>query len=163
MLDPRHAALRSRLPTECANPVQPDYKHSGAAHDSPPFRRGVSGHPSAYDASRVTTLVEENEMEFVDVCALDAVAPGASLAARVGGRDVALFNVEGTLHAIENSCLHAGASLAGGSLCGRIVACRAHGWRYDVTTGALVVAPSRGVARFPVQVAEGRVLVAVTE
>jgi len=101
-------------------------------------------------------------MQFVDVCAVEVIGPGETVAARVGGRDVALFNVEGTVHAIENSCLHAGGSLAG-RLCGRIVACRAHGWRYDVTTGALVAAPSRAVAKFPVKVADGRVLVAVTQ
>lgn len=100
-------------------------------------------------------------MQFVDVCALEAVAPGCALAVRIRERDVALFNVEGSVHAIENACLHAGSALAGGNFCGRIVTCRAHGWRYDVTTGALVVAPSHTVATFPVKVSEGRVFVAV--
>ena len=100
-------------------------------------------------------------MQFRDVCALEQVRPGASMAVRAGGKDIALFNVDGTVHAIENACLHAGAALAGGSLCGRIVQCRAHGWRYDVTTGALVVAPSLSVATFAVKIDEGRVLVGV--
>ncbi|RWA51215.1 (2Fe-2S)-binding protein [Cupriavidus sp. UYMSc13B] len=98
-------------------------------------------------------------MHYMDVCALDQVGPGASLAVRAGGKDIALFNVDGSVHAIENACLHAGAALAGGALCGRIVQCRAHGWRYDVITGALVVAPSLSVAA--VKVAQGRVLVGV--
>jgi nitrite reductase/ring-hydroxylating ferredoxin subunit len=102
-------------------------------------------------------------MRFVDVCALESITPGTSLAVRAGGRDVALFNVDGTVHAIENSCRHAGAALAGGRLCGRIVACPAHGWKYDVTTGALVVAPGLSVERFTVDVAAGRVRVAVAD
>jgi naphthalene 1,2-dioxygenase ferredoxin component len=98
-------------------------------------------------------------MQFVDVCALEEVTSGRGLAVRAGGRDIALFNVDGTVHALENSCLHNGASLAGGKVCGRVVTCPAHGWRYDVTTGAVVVAPSRAVAKFPVRIADGRVLV----
>ena len=100
-------------------------------------------------------------MEFVDVCALNSIAPGTSRAVRAGDRDVALFNVEGTIHALENACRHAGAALAGGKLCGRVVACPAHGWKYDVTTGALAAAPTLSVARYPVRVADGRVFVAV--
>ncbi|NMG16131.1 Rieske (2Fe-2S) protein [Aromatoleum bremense] len=98
-------------------------------------------------------------MQFVDVCALESIAPGSSRAVRAGDRDVALFNVDGTVHALENACRHAGAALSGGKLCGRVVACPAHGWKYDVTTGALVVAPTLSVARYPVRVVDGRVLV----
>jgi naphthalene 1,2-dioxygenase ferredoxin component len=98
-------------------------------------------------------------MQFVDVCALEEVEPGRGLAVRAGDKDVALFNVDGTVHALENSCRHAGASLAGGKLCGRVITCPAHGWRYDVTTGAVIVAPSLTVAKFPVRIADGRVLV----
>jgi nitrite reductase/ring-hydroxylating ferredoxin subunit len=100
-------------------------------------------------------------MDYVDVCALDAVAPGRAVAVRVEDRDVALFNVDGCVHALEDSCLHQGASLAAGKFCGRSVTCRAHGWRYDVTTGALAASPTLGVASFPVKVVAGRVLVAL--
>lgn len=101
-------------------------------------------------------------MEYTDVCTIDDVPPGRSRAVRIAGKDIALFNVAGDVHAIENACLHQGAALSGGELCGHIVKCRAHGWRFDVTTGEL--AGSRGklcVAVFPVQVAGGRVAVAV--
>lgn len=100
-------------------------------------------------------------MNFVDVCALEEVAPNTSRAARVGGKDVALFNVEGAIHALENSCPHQGAALSGGKFCGRHVTCRSHGWRFDVTTGALAVAPTLKVATFPVLIDGDRVLVDV--
>lgn len=100
-------------------------------------------------------------MRFVDVCALESIAPGSGRAARVGRYDVALFNVDGTVYAIENSCRHAGAALSRGQLCGHIVACPSHGWKYDVRTGALVVAPGRSVPRYPVRIADGRVLVGI--
>ena len=71
----------------------------------------------------------------------------------VRGVDVALFNVNGTVFAMEDACLHAGVSLGTGELRGKIVRCRAHGWRYDVTTGSTVDVPDCGVHVLP---SEGR-------
>ena len=98
-------------------------------------------------------------MPYIDVCALESIAPAGSLAVRVAGRDVALFRVGDAVHAIENTCRHAGAALAGGKRCGHIVACPAHGWKYDVTTGAHCVAPALSVEKFPVEIVDGRVRV----
>jgi nitrite reductase/ring-hydroxylating ferredoxin subunit len=98
-------------------------------------------------------------MKFVEAYSLHDLPPGTSRPVRIGTTDIALFNVEGTVYALENSCLHAGAALTGGPLCGKTIACRAHGWRYDVTTGALIVAPQMKVRTFPVQVADGKVMV----
>jgi 3-phenylpropionate/trans-cinnamate dioxygenase ferredoxin subunit len=100
-------------------------------------------------------------MAYIDICALADLPPGRSRAARAAGRDVALFNVAGTVHAIENSCPHQGAALSSGELCGRIVKCRAHGWRFDVTDGTLVVAPKLRVPVFKTRIADGRIAVAV--
>lgn len=78
---------------------------------------------------------------------------------RIGSTDIALFNVDGSVYALENSCPHAGAALSSGSVCGHVVACRSHGWRFDVTTGQLLVAPKIAVKTFPVRVADGKVMV----
>lgn len=98
-------------------------------------------------------------MNYVEACPLQEVPPGAARPLRLGGVDVVLFNVDGGIHALENACLHAGAALSGGRLCGKVVSCPAHGWRYDVTTGALLVAPEKTLKRFPVRVADGKILV----
>jgi len=50
-------------------------------------------------------------MKFVEICALDDIPPGKSYAVRAGTSDVALFNVDGVVHAIENACMHAGSAL----------------------------------------------------
>ena len=102
-------------------------------------------------------------MRFVDVCALESVAPGSGRAVRVGRHDVALFNVGGNVYAIENSCRHAGAALSQGPLCGHIVACPSHGWKYDVRTGDLVAAPGLSVPRYAVRIVDGRVLVGIRD
>jgi len=100
-------------------------------------------------------------MKLVEVCALQDIPPGKSRAAWIDATSIALFNMDGSLHAIENTCLHAGASLVGGAFCGKTVACPAHGWRYDVTTGALIVAPELRLRTFPVKVVADKVMVEV--
>jgi nitrite reductase/ring-hydroxylating ferredoxin subunit len=100
-------------------------------------------------------------MEFIDVCSLDELPPGKSRPVRAAGRDVALFNVGGIVHAIENSCPHQGAALTGGEFCGRVVKCGAHGLRFDVTTGVMVGSDKLRVPCYPVEVTDGRVAVAV--
>jgi nitrite reductase/ring-hydroxylating ferredoxin subunit len=100
--------------------------------------------------------------DFVAVATLDQLAPGHGMTVTVCGLPVALFNVEGTVYAIDDVCRHAGVSLGAGELRGSMVRCRAHGWRYDVTTGQTTHDPEERVTRDPVQVVEGAILVDVT-
>jgi nitrite reductase/ring-hydroxylating ferredoxin subunit len=100
--------------------------------------------------------------DFVKVATLDQLAPGHGMTVTVHGVPVALFNVKGTVYAIDDTCLHAGVSLGTGDLRGHMVRCPAHGWRYDVTTGRTIDVPEYGVTRYPVQVVEGTILVDVT-
>lgn len=98
---------------------------------------------------------------FRDALPLDRIPPGTSTTVEIDGKAVALFNVNGTIHAIADACLHAGQSLGYGILQGTIVRCRAHGWRYDVTTGEIVGVPGSGVACYQARVENGQVQVAV--
>jgi nitrite reductase (NADH) small subunit len=75
------------------------------------------------------------------------------------GKTLALFNVGGTYHAIDNTCSHRGGPLGEGDLDGTIVACPWHGWRWDVTTGANANNPAISVACFPVTVEQGEIFV----
>jgi 3-phenylpropionate/trans-cinnamate dioxygenase ferredoxin subunit len=100
--------------------------------------------------------------DFVEVAQLDQILPGASSAVLEGDKSIALFNVDGQIYAIDDVCAHQGSSLAQGKLDGKVVTCRSHGWRYDVTTGNLTTVPDFGVASYPVQVVEGKIMVAIT-
>lgn len=101
-------------------------------------------------------------VEFVEVASLDQVPPGSGTSFTVAGKGVAVFNVDGTIYAIDDACLHQGSSLAAGRLDGKIVTCRAHRWRFDVTTGSTMSSPGYGVASYPAKVVDGKILVAVT-
>ena len=98
--------------------------------------------------------------EFVEVASLDQVPPGSGTSFTVAGKGVAVFNVDGTIYAMDDTCLHQGSSLGAGKFDGKVVTCRAHGWRYDVTTGNITSSPGYGVASYPAKVVAGKILVA---
>jgi len=97
---------------------------------------------------------------YIEIAQLDRLPPGSKCHVRVAGRGIALFSVEGTVYAIDDSCAHAGASLAAGILDGCWITCRAHGMRFDVRTGRSSASAGFGVASYEVKVLEGRVLLA---
>jgi nitrite reductase/ring-hydroxylating ferredoxin subunit len=66
---------------------------------------------------------------------------------------VALFNLDGTFYAIEDTCPHRGAPLWEGELEGSELTCPWHGARFNITTGANLCPPAqKGVACYKVQV-----------
>jgi nitrite reductase/ring-hydroxylating ferredoxin subunit len=99
---------------------------------------------------------------FVEAAKVDRLAPGASLVVQVAGRSLALFNVDGTIYALDDSCAHAEASLGAGKIEGKTVTCRAHGLKYDITTGYVGGVPGFGVTSHAVEVVDGKILVAAT-
>jgi 3-phenylpropionate/trans-cinnamate dioxygenase ferredoxin component len=74
-------------------------------------------------------------LEFVEAARVDQIPPGTGTTIKVADKEIAIFNVGGNFYAIGDSCPHASASLGWGKLGGKVVICRAHGLRFDVTTG----------------------------
>ena|ERR1700730_1133114 len=99
--------------------------------------------------------------DFLETIPLDRLPVGRGIVVRVAGKDVALFNVDGNVYAMSDACAHAGASLGSGKLRGNIVTCRAHGFRYDVTTGHCTSISGLRVDAYSVKVVDGKILVAV--
>jgi 3-phenylpropionate/trans-cinnamate dioxygenase ferredoxin subunit len=92
-------------------------------------------------------------MAWTKVATVQEVPPGGARQAQVGGRTVAVFNVDGTLYAIDDTCPHRGASLCEGWVEGRTVTCPWHAASFDLATGANLSPPARsGVAAYKVQV-----------
>jgi 3-phenylpropionate/trans-cinnamate dioxygenase ferredoxin subunit len=75
---------------------------------------------------------------------------------RVDGLTIAIFNISGTFHAIDDACPHAGASLANGKLDGRFVQCRAHGLQFDLLTGCARTSRNFGVRTYIIEVRDGQ-------
>jgi nitrite reductase/ring-hydroxylating ferredoxin subunit len=71
------------------------------------------------------------------------------------GRELALYNVGGRFHAVENFCPHKGAPLADGELRGHTIECAWHGWLFDVRTGSCLNRPSEPVETYEVLIEDG--------
>ena len=99
--------------------------------------------------------------EFVKVGARAEIPVGTGKVVEVHGRAVALFNIDGVFHAMDNECRHHGGPLGEGSLSGTTVMCPWHGWEYDVTTGVCQTDETQQVPCFQVKVDGDDVLVAV--
>ena len=100
--------------------------------------------------------------EFVKVANLSDLGPGSSMTIEANGKAVALFNVEGAVYALDNTCLHRGGPLGEGFLEGDVVACPWHMWEYNVRTGEKVGDPSLKVATYPVEVEGNDITVQMT-
>lgn len=104
---------------------------------------------------------EQRDDGFVPVARLDELPPGASRRVYVSGEAVAVFNVEGTIHALGNRCPHARASLSEGTLdaVAGVLTCPWHEGRFDLRTGRPVGGPPTSpVPRYAVKVEDGVVL-----
>jgi len=78
---------------------------------------------------------------------------GEAKCVEVAGKKIALFNLEGTFYAIDDTCTHRGGPLSEGEVSGEEVTCPWHGAIYNIKTGeALGPRAPRGVARYAVRV-----------
>ena len=98
-------------------------------------------------------------MAFTKVATIHELPSGTGKPLVVGGRKLALFNVEGTYHAIDDTCPHMGASLSDGYVENGIVTCPWHAWRWDPKTGAADGHPDQKLKTYPIKVENGEVFV----
>lgn len=106
----------------------------------------------------------------------DLKEDGSRIFAEVEGVEVAVFNVEGTYHAMANYCVHQGGPLCEGELRGsygvddngwewtyddtkKNVICPWHGWKFDVTTGQNINDERYATPTYDVEVEDGKVFV----
>ncbi|MEZ5100354.1 MAG: non-heme iron oxygenase ferredoxin subunit [Thermoleophilia bacterium] len=99
-----------------------------------------------------------------DVCPLSELPPNRVRVVAVGDLEIAVFNADGQLYAIEDRCTHDDGPLADGDFdpdsC--IVSCPRHGAQFDVRTGKALTLPAYvPVDTFPVRVVDGVVRVDV--
>ena len=98
-------------------------------------------------------------MAFEKAARVNEIPTGSIKSVQVGGKQLALANVGGTLYAIDNTCLHRGGPLGEGQLEGKVVTCPWHGWQFDVTTGKAVQNPNAGVGCFKTEIRGDEVFV----
>lgn len=91
----------------------------------------------------------------------------------VSGREIAVFQLDGTFHALANYCVHQGGPVCEGMVSGTltvdgeraldyesenlVVACPWHGWEFDIETGNHLARPKYRLPTYDVVVRDGRV------
>ncbi len=90
--------------------------------------------------------------EFKTVCRVGDVGEGEGRTVKVGDRLLAVFCSGGQFHAIDDTCPHMGASLAGGYVEDGVVTCPWHAWRFRLRDGAWADNPRLAVGSYPVRV-----------
>lgn len=78
----------------------------------------------------------------VKVAHTNQIQPGQSFLAKINGREIALFNIDGTIYAIDNACSHSRGPLTEGRLVNATVTCPWHGAQFDITTGQCLREPA---------------------
>lgn len=105
------------------------------------------------------------------------IPPGGRKIVKIEGREVGVFNLDGTYYALKNVCPHQGARVCLGKvsgttlpsrvhefrygLTGRILRCPWHGWEYDITNGRSVFDPEVKVVTYPVSIEEDQIVVSI--
>jgi 3-phenylpropionate/trans-cinnamate dioxygenase ferredoxin subunit len=80
---------------------------------------------------------------FMKVAAVDEIPIGGRKLVEVDGVRIAIFNLDGDYHAIEDVCTHDGGPLVEGEvLPGGQVRCPRHGARFDIRTGEALSMPA---------------------
>jgi nitrite reductase/ring-hydroxylating ferredoxin subunit len=97
---------------------------------------------------------------FRKVASLARLPAGSSLSIEVDGRALALFNVDGTVYALDAECTHAGAPLCEGEVAGTRLTCPWHGATFDLVSGRALSRPaSLDLASYAVRIEGDDVLI----
>jgi nitrite reductase/ring-hydroxylating ferredoxin subunit len=104
----------------------------------------------------------------------EALAEGGRTVVEAFGTSIALFNVRGSLYAINNRCPHRGGPLCHGTIGGaplpsephryvwgledRVLTCPWHGWEFDLSTGRTLFDPRVAVRSYDVAIEQGEIV-----
>ena len=90
---------------------------------------------------------------FVRVAGTGDLGPGQGMRVEIQGKTIALFNLGGRYHAIDDTCPHRGGPLSEGEVEGEVVTCPWHGAKFRITSGEVLAPPAKaGVASYPTRV-----------
>jgi naphthalene 1,2-dioxygenase system ferredoxin subunit len=102
------------------------------------------------------------DTQWTKVIELEALPTEDVTAVNVGGREIALYSVDGTVYATDNICTHGCARLCDGFLDGHEIECPMHQGKFDVRTGKGTCEPiTEDLRAYPVKVEDGGVYIEI--
>lgn len=91
--------------------------------------------------------------DWVNVVRKEDLLPGDKVVVDIDDVEIAVFNINGDILAVEDICSHDGGELASGELEGDAIICPRHGAKFCLRTGAVLAAPAyEPIAVFPVRI-----------
>ncbi len=100
--------------------------------------------------------------QYIAVAKLDEVPVDGRKRVEIEGKRIALFNVDGEVYAILDTCPHKKtAPLVRGTLDGLGIRCPNHGYRFDFKTGECNVSPQFDTQVFPVKIVGDDILISL--
>ncbi len=103
-----------------------------------------------------------NILNWTDAAPVDEVPIDDVVGMIIGGRDLALYSVDGEIYATDNICTHGHARLCEGFLDGHEIECPLHQGKFDVRNGQPMCAPvTEAIRSYPVRIEAGRVFLAL--
>ncbi len=103
-------------------------------------------------------MTTDPTLPWTDATAFDDVPDDDVTSVQLDGRDIALYKVEGSVFATDNTCTHGHARLCDGFLEGHEIECPLHQGKFDVRDGSPTCAPVTEALRcYPVRIEDGRV------
>ena len=101
--------------------------------------------------------------EWIDVCSESELQPGERKIVSTDVAEIAVFNLEGELFAIEDVCTHDGGELATGRCHGDQIICPRHGARFCIRDGKALTPPAyEDIETFPVRIEQGQIQVDIS-
>lgn len=97
--------------------------------------------------------------KLVNVAETNQLPSGARKLCAVGDRRIALFDLNGTIHAIDNHCTHRDGPVGAGELDDSVITCRWHGWRVNVANGQCLEPDGWNLRQYTVKVQGHDVLI----
>ncbi len=100
---------------------------------------------------------------FTKALSVSDLSPGMKKTVVVGGKKIAIANVDGEFFAIDDMCSHEACSLGTeGFLDGSIIICGCHGSQFDMTNGKVLTLPApTDVTSYETKVENGDVFVSI--
>ena len=94
------------------------------------------------------------DSNWVKAADRSSLAEGEVLGVIVSGKEIALYDLDGEIHATDDVCTHAYAKLSDGWLDKGEIECPLHAGRFDVKTGKALCPPvTEDVKTYPVRIA----------
>lgn len=101
-------------------------------------------------------------MSWIRITETNNIPVREGRAVRIGGEEIAVFNLGDHFAAIDNRCPHNGGPLCDGIVAGTTVVCPLHGWKVSLEDGNIEkpLVPVC-VQAYPVRVEEGIIMIDV--